>query len=103
MICFSNESDNINCIIYPPEYYEDRDKFLAVYNNTCYSSCPKGICLTPNDINLVYCINIKLDIKIFNNICFPNFQKYIDDIKNISDNDLYIYIYILKYINKSLY
>jgi len=105
MICCSNESDNINCIIYPPEYYEDPDKCLAVYNNTCYSSCPEGTCLTPNDINLVYCINIRENMTVFNNICISNFQKYIDNIKNMSDNDLYIYIssniLIKAYINEN--
>ena len=102
--CIGENEDNINCIIYPPEYYEDSDKCLAVYNNTCYSRCPEGTCLTPNDINLIYCIKIRLDMEVFNDICISNFQKYIDDIKNMSDNDLYIYIssniLIKAYINE---
>ena len=95
MICCNNENkDNINCIenfIYPPEYYEDPDKCLAIYNNKCYSKFPKGTCLTPKDTNLIYCIRTQLYMTIFNNICFTNFEEFEYNIKNISDNNIFIF------------
>ena len=94
MICCTNENeDDINCIeniIYPKEYYENPEKFLAVYNNTCYLRCPEGTCLTQKDINLVFCIKTKSNMKVFNDICFINFEKIEENIKNISDNNLFI-------------
>ena len=95
MICCNDENkDNINClenIAYPPEYYENPDNCLAVYNKTCYSKCPEGTCLTQKDINLVYCVEIKSYMTVINNICFINFQNITNYIKYISDNDLYIF------------
>jgi hypothetical protein len=95
MICCNDENkEDINClenIIYPPEYYENPDKCLAVYNNTCYSKCPEGTCLTQKDINLVYCVEIKSYMTVINNICFINFENISSNIKYISDNDLFIF------------
>jgi len=95
MVCCNDENkDDINCIeniVYPPEYYENPDKCLAVYNNTCYSKCPEGTCLTQKDINLVYCVKIKSYITVINDICFNNFKNISNYIKYIADNDLYIY------------
>ena len=95
MICCNDENkEDINClenIVYPPEYYENPDKCLAVYNNTCYSKCPEGTCLTQKDINLVYCVEIKSYMTVINNICFINFENISSNIKYISDNDLYIF------------
>ena len=85
--------DNIKCvenIIYPPEYYKDPDKCPSVYNNSCYSKCPLGTCLTQRDNNLVYCVKAKSYMTIINNICFTNIQEIVNNIKNISDNNLYI-------------
>ena len=94
MVCCTRENeDDENCIekiIYPPEYYKNPDKCLAVYNNTCYSRCPEGICLTQKDINLVYCIRIREYMTVFNDICFLNFDAIELNVKNISDNDIYI-------------
>ena len=85
--------DNINCIEkieYPPEYYENPDKCLAVYNNTCYSKCPERTCLTQRDPNLIYCVNLRTYMTVFNDICFLNFEEIEYNVKNISDNNLYI-------------
>ena len=94
MICCTSENINDeNCIqniVYPPEYYSNPDKCLAVYNNTCYSICPEGTCLTQKDINLVYCIKTQPYMTVFNNICFSNFESIELNVKNISDNNLYI-------------
>ena len=94
MICCTGENeDDINClekIVYPPEYYQDPDKCLAIYNNKCYSRCPEYTCITPKDINLIYCIKTQPYMTVINNICFTNFDEIEFNIKNISDNDLYI-------------
>ena len=93
--CNLLENDNnIICeekIEYPPEYYKNPDKCLAVYNKNCYSKCPEGTCLTQKDNNLVYCVKIKSYMTIFNDICFIKFEKIVDNIKNISDNNLFIF------------
>ena len=94
MICCNEENrDDINCfedIIYPLEYYENSDKCLAVYQGKCYEKCPEGTCLTQRDINLIYCIQKQGYMTVINNICFTNFNEIEKNIKNISDNDLYI-------------
>ena len=97
-------------IKYPQEYYENPNNCLAVYNNKCYSQCPKGTCLTQEDINLVYCIDIESNMVVFNNICFENFEEIFSNIKNlaISDQiksthkDINIKIYINKIENYDL-
>ena len=95
IVCCTDENkEDINCledIVYPPEYYENPDNCLAVYNNTCYSKCPEGTCLTQKDINLVYCVEIKSYMTVINNICFINFENISSNIKYISDNDLFIF------------
>ena len=94
MICCTKENeDDINCIeniVYPPEYYQNPDKCPAIYNNKCYSECPKGTCLTQKDINLIYCVKIQSFMTIFNDICFTNFDEIEYNIKSISDNNLFI-------------
>ena len=74
-------------IVYPDEYYKDPNNCITVYNNECYSHCPEGTCLTPNDINLVYCIPIETGVVVFNDICFINLDKIIFNLKNISENN----------------
>ena len=94
MICCTSENANDeNCIeniVYPPEYYRNPDKCLAVDNNTCYSICPEGTCLTQKDINLVFCVKTQPYMTVFNNICFSNFESIELNVKNISDNNLFI-------------
>ena len=74
-------------IVYPDEYYKDPNNCITVYNNKCYSHCPDGTCLTPNDTNLVYCIPIETGVIVFNDICFANLDKIILNLKNISENN----------------
>ena len=74
-------------IIYPEEYYKDPNNCIAVYKNECYSHCPEGTCLTPNDTNLVYCIPIEDGVIVFNDICFINLDEIILNLKKISENN----------------
>ena len=74
-------------IIYPEEYYKEPNNCIKVYNNECYSHCPEGTCLTPNDINLVYCVPIETGVVVFNDICFTNLDEIISNLKNMSENN----------------
>ena len=72
---------------YPEEYYKDSDNCLVLYNNKCYSSCPKGTCISQKDSELKNCISIEINMTVFNDICFENMDKIITNIKNMSDNN----------------
>ena len=85
----SESKDHFNDIeiIYPDEYYKDPNNCITVYNNKCYSHCPNGTCLTPYDINLVFCVPIEAGVVVFNDICFMNLDDIIFNLKNISENN----------------
>ena len=91
-------------IIYPQEYYDNPNNCLAIYNNKCYSQCPKGTCLTQEDINLIYCIDLEPYMVVFNYICFENLEEIFSNIKNLplSGQSISIHknINIKVYINK---
>ena len=98
---FSSEQKNNNDIVvtsqsiinqetenkFPEEYYKDSDNCLVLYNNKCYSSCPKGTCISQKDSELMNCISIEKNMTVFNDICFENMDKIISNIKNISENN----------------
>ena len=71
----------------PEEYYKDSDNCLVLYNNKCYSSCPKGTCISQKDSELMNCIKIEKNMTVFNDICFENMDKIITNIKNMSENN----------------
>ena len=71
----------------PEEYYKDSDNCLVLYNNKCYSSCPKGTCISQKDTKLMNCITIEKNMTVFNDICFENMDKIITNIKNMSENN----------------
>ena len=71
----------------PEEYYKDSNICLVLYNNKCYSSCPKGTCISQNDSKLMNCITIEKNMTVFNDICFENMDKIITNIKNMSENN----------------
>ena len=72
---------------YPDEYYKNSDNCLVLYNNKCYSSCPKGTCISQKDSKLKNCISKEKNMTVFNDICFENLDKIITNIKNISENN----------------
>ena len=106
----NNNEKNILEIIYPEKYYQDPDNCLAVYENECYLKCPENTCLTLDDENLIYCIQIQPDYYVFNDICFTNFDDIINNLKNISDSDqtisfsqgIFISVYTSQTTNKFL-
>ena len=59
-----------------------------IYKYECYSKCPDGTCLTPNDINLITCINIESYMTVLSGICIDNLADIIDNIKNNNDKSI---------------
>ena len=82
------ESNNNFEIIYPEEYYKNPDNCPNAYNNKCVSQCPEGTCITQEDPNLILCVPIKENMKVFNNICFINLEEITKNIKYFSDNKI---------------
>ena len=80
---YKPESITNQCIIMP----ETKNEICNVkYKGTCYLECPKGTCLTQNDPELRTCIEFKSTMKIFNNICFDNFNEITNNIKSLSES-----------------
>ena len=73
-------------IIIPEEYYKNPDNCLVIYKNKCYQKCPDSTCLTIEDPSLMFCIPAISTSKIYNNICFMNFEEITKNIKTMSDN-----------------
>ena len=89
---YNSETNNCTDIInfeitYPQEYYDNPDTCLAVYNNKCYSTCPENTCLTQQDQNLIYCVDVESYMTVFNDICFTNTEEIIKNLKNLSDSN----------------
>ena len=85
-IISENNQNTEKEIIYPEEYYKNKDDCLVIYENKCYHNCPEGTCINQNDKSLKSCILIKPGIKIFNGICFDNFEEISNNIKAIAEN-----------------
>ena len=83
----TNQCIKISTIKYPDEYYQNSENCLVLYENKCYLNCPKGTCLSQDDPSLMNCINAEPNTKIFNDICFPNFDELTKNIKSMSENN----------------
>ena len=73
-----------------PEEYKDKEECNVVYENKCYLQCPDGTCLTQDDPALMTCVEITSNTKIFNDICFENFDDITKNIKSMSGNNTII-------------
>ena len=62
---------------------------IVKYKNKCYLECPKDTCIKQDD-NLDTCIDIDINTKVINQICFENFQNISSNIKKMSDNNIII-------------
>ena len=108
-LCISNpfEEYENQCIkeIYPQEYYSDPDSCFFIYQNKCMTYSPEDTCVSQENSNLVCSIEIKLDMKIFNFICFKNFLEIEKNLIKISSGNVPIStssgIFIFAYNNKS--
>jgi len=73
--------------IYPEEYYKEPEKCLVIYNNKCYNTCPENTCLSPGDDELINCIPIDSDVKVYNYFCFKDLNVIAKNIKEMADNN----------------
>ena len=73
--------------IYPEEYYEKPEKCLAIYNDKCYNNCPENTCLSPGDEDLINCIPIDSNVKVYNYICFKDLDVIAKNIKEMADSN----------------
>ena len=72
---------------YPDLFYEDRRKCPFVYKNECYSNCPNNTCISPNIKELVSCVDIKPQMKIYRGICIEGIEEYIYNLEYIKNDD----------------
>jgi len=72
---------------YPEEYYEKPEKCLVIYKNKCYNTCPENTCLSPGDNELINCIPIESDVKVYNYICFKDLDIIAKNIKEMSESN----------------
>ena len=106
-ICISNPYEELEKICiqekYPDEYYVNHENCAFIYQNKCLSYSPENTCVTQNNPYLLCSVEIKLNMKIFNFICFENFLDIEKNIKNISDSNVPIQtspsIFIYAYYN----
>ena len=108
-ICIRNPFEEFEqlCIqeIYPDEYFTNPEMCNFIYQNKCASYPPENTCITQNNPYLLCSVEIKLNMKIFNFICFENFMEIENNIKNLTDKNIPIStspgIFIFAYYNKS--
>ena len=56
------------------------------------SNCPENTCINSDDKDLKECILIESNIKVYNNICYKDLDKIINNIKEKSDSSEPIYL-----------
>ena len=96
---YIDENSNIHCIEGENciDEYPHLDKHIKnlctnciyKYKNKCYMDCPDNTCIK-QDINLDICIDIEENTKVINKICFDNFQDIVNNIKELSENNIII-------------
>ena len=70
---------------YPNEYIENSDNCPFLYQNSCVKFPPEDTCISQRNSHLVCLVEVKLDMKIFNFICFEDFLEIEKNIVNISN------------------
>ena len=104
-LCIINplEEYEKNCIqkIYPEEYYSNPDYCHFIYQNKCMTYAPNNTCVSQDNTDLICSVEIKLDMKVFNFICFNNFLEIENNVINISygnfpistSENIFIFVY----------
>ena len=92
----SDQTDEIDNLInkgtellktYPEKYFEEPEKCLVIYNDKCYNTCPENTCISPGDNELINCIPIDSDVKVYNYFCFKDLDVIAKNIKEMADNN----------------
>ena len=71
--------------IYPELYYKDPEKCPYFYKRECCLKCPENTCLTANNKDLAKCVDVRANMKIYNQICIEGIEKLVE---NLDDNNL---------------
>jgi len=69
---------------YPNEYIKNSDNCPFIYQNSCVKFPPEETCISQRNSHLICIVEEKLDMKIFNFICFENFLEIEKNVVNIS-------------------
>ena len=67
----------------PPEYFDNYDNCPFIYKGDCYLKCPKNTCISQKEGEFRKCINIKPNMKVFNDICFEGIEEIVQNIENM--------------------
>ena len=70
---------------YPTEYIENSNNCPVIYQDRCVKFPPEETCISQRNSHLVCLVEVKLDMKIFNFICFEDFLEIEKNIVNISN------------------
>ena len=73
--------------IYPSLYYEEPEKCPFFYKRQCYLQCPENTCLTTKNVDLAKCVDVKPNIKVYNQICIEGIDELIEMLENNEDLD----------------
>ena len=69
----------------PDQHITDKDHCPYIYNGQCIMKCPEYTCLNPNLKELINCVDVTDNIKVYNNICIEGINEMITKII-INDN-----------------
>ena len=81
----NNETGLITCVDreYPPEFFSDFDSCPFIYRGDCHLECPENTCISQKEEELRKCIDIQKNMRVFNNICFEEFEEILKTIENM--------------------
>lgn len=72
---------------YPKEYIENSNNCPVIYQDSCVKFPPEETCISQRNSHLVCLVEVKLDMKVFNFICFEDFLEIEKNIVNISNSN----------------
>mgnify|MGYP006988884015 CR=1 FL=1 len=73
---------------YPNEYNVNPNNCLAIYQNSCVNLPPEDTCISQRNSHLICLVGVKLDMKVFNFICFEDFLEIEKNIVSISNENI---------------
>ena len=71
---------------FPEEHYSNQAQCPFIYEGNCVLECPENTCLNPNLNELINCINVTDNMKVYNGICIEGINELIS---KIVSNDNY--------------
>ena len=65
--------------VIPSEHYSNKENCPFIYKGNCVLKCGVNTCLNPNLKELVECIDITENMKVFNNICITGIDRIVNN------------------------